>query len=121
MRELKFRVWIIEAKRMGKVFNITFMPDEDTPRVFERFENRNYPVEGQCYLMQCTGIKDKNGVEIYEGDFIKDEYDDVFREVKWNEKDAGLEVSYGDDDTFIWEYINKNCEVVGNIYEDLKK
>ncbi len=52
MREIKFRAWDKEARTM--TYKVDFINTA-----------RNYP------LMQYTGLKDKNGKEIWEGDLIK--------------------------------------------------
>ena len=54
MREIKFRAWDMRVKKMYFGGMDKFL--------------ENYP------LMQYTGLKDKNGVEIYEGDIIKHNY-----------------------------------------------
>jgi uncharacterized phage protein (TIGR01671 family) len=58
MRELKFRAWNHDTKKMIDAFTLT--------------DNLEwYANEEPCYdLMQYTGLKDKNGKEIYEGDII---------------------------------------------------
>ena len=98
MREIKFRAWASLTK---------VMIDEET--IFNNFkgyaENKNY------ILLQFTGLKDKNGVEIYEGDLLQ-----VFYAVdhpyvvhaKWDTEKAGFhrvsDYGYG--------------AIIGNIYEN---
>jgi len=58
MREIKFRGWDVHAKKM-------FQWGSDD------VEYCGYAEESEEFLcMQYTGLKDKNGIEIYEGDVI---------------------------------------------------
>lgn len=64
-------------------------------------------------LMQCTGLKDKNGKLIYEGDIVHDHCIDYITVVEWRKAEYGLKSKYG--------YIGFNTpeqEVIGNIYEN---
>lgn len=125
MREIKFRTWkkfgtqemfrdiqAIDFKK-GFVF-IGYKVSELTIRTDkEKLEN----VE----LMQYTGLKDKNGVEIYEGDVVIDqwanEYTPVFQNgiyMAYNPKHL-MESEPSTQFNIIWK---NGCEVIGNIYEN---
>lgn len=99
MREIKFRIWYPKSKKMvlwseviGLHISTIFQKDSE----FQK-------------LMQYTGLKDKNGAEIYEGDLIKFEGLAVL-EVKFiYEEDEGR---------FGWNFGRTDCEVIGNIYEN---
>ena len=64
MREIKFRVWDKESKEM--LSDVSLWNDDFTSYLNEHIEY----LQDKCELMQYTGLKDKNGIEIYEGDIV---------------------------------------------------
>jgi len=67
MREIKFRAWDSLEKRMRKVVSLHWQGDKLVSARLEG-ENEPIPIEGRLVIEQGTGLKDKNGTEIHEGD-----------------------------------------------------
>lgn len=73
MRDIKFRAWDIENKEMFEVQELDFEPTFWGGRIAIRLtQYSDYFDTEDMILMQYTGLKDKNGKEIYEGDIVED-------------------------------------------------
>jgi uncharacterized phage protein (TIGR01671 family) len=120
-REIKFRAWdgkkIINWEELLKYYS-NGESDYDLHAIFSGDEHLE--------LMQNTGLKDKNGKEIYEGDIVKCDPDEPQRfdynnpyEVK--KSSDGVSWNFGSN-WFSWIYDidtkNMACEIIGNIYEN---
>ena len=103
MREIKFRVWVKHHKEILQCVDPTHY----------RHDDESYA------LMQYTGLKDKNGVEIYEADILKTKIDfgygpqPVTAKVIW--KDAGWQF---DSEAGCAYGASGGFEVIGNIYQN---
>lgn len=148
MREIKFRAWDEGNKKMFTEVQFITSGDDGNDWILFTSDEKQYKVDGnkivfdnpyfrqQIKLMQFTCLKDKKGVEIYEGDILccphfpaNGSMHYLYHKVLWDDK-LGLwkTVSIGNKDReeitehgnpMIWVYLKneKECEVVGNIYE----
>ena len=123
MREIKFRAWNKEKEIM---------------RDWEVIKTEAFPLflaGGSIHeIMQFTGLLDKNGKEIYEGDFLIDNDSEPMRHrIVWISDQAKFEIETLADEEGNWECLivdslgelvnGKNnvvdgFEIIGNIYEN---
>lgn len=138
-REIKFRVYDKDLKKMRYLNS-----SHDFICFGEKGNGHYHNMQtglGEWFsdLMQYTGLKDKNGVEIYEGDIIKYYHKTFFKRkgemvfdfkntkcyVVWDEKGAGFILNKDYNKVTDKSYVDimymsggDTIEVIGNIYEN---
>ncbi|WKB49219.1 YopX family protein [Lactococcus lactis subsp. lactis] len=127
----EFRVWDKKTKSMWNierwhVEDEYFDLIEPNKNVADPNANRVWRNQSDVILMQSTGLKDKNGVEIYEGDILKLHAiflapDDKIGYIEYSPK-YGYSIIFEGNRLYRQEYwasTNKlNYEVIGNIYDN---
>lgn len=114
MNEIKFKGWNTEIKQMYSSEELE--EDQLTLSAMGKFINvdsnrkENSEIYEHILPLQFTGLKDKNGKEIFEGDLVS---------VPWNH--SKFVISFIDGcyvmGTVILSFYHKEVEVTGNIYE----
>lgn len=124
MRDIKFRIWDTENNEMLKVQELDFEPTFYGGRIAIRPDQYNdYFDTEDMILMQYTGLKDKNGKEIYEGDIVLiDKENNIKGIVKYSEVWAEFIVvntnSIADECEPLGDY-KENIKVLGNEFDNL--
>lgn len=105
-REIKFRIW-----GDGQM---DYSPETYTGWLNDNFTFDGYVKGTEPVVMQFTGLKDKNGKEIYEGDIIREKWGGKGNKnvMKWMGNGFWLERENGE------KYLPNDMEIIGNIYEN---
>lgn len=131
-REIKFRAWNTEINKMGSALPLKVWTDDIATEIGRKKYLRD---KDNIILMQFTGLKDKTGKEIYEGDILRwrvrerlggfcEQLDVVeFLRGSFITRQHNGDRNYENDiesvfDDGNYEQITKESTVIGNIYEN---
>lgn len=116
----KFRAWMKQYEKMDNDIGEMYFEDGEFKYIGDDVHYKRLPEH--IILMQSTGLKDKNGKEIFEGDIL--DYNGRKALVRW----------HGSYASFIYRFVDElqkrnsewkplylaymKCEIIGNIYEN---
>lgn len=116
LKEIKFRVWDKVRLKMLKSQAITFDTQTHTPFAVSVPGRSWEPIE-KFELQQWSGLSDANGIDVYEGDFIK--IAATIYKVIWNKSTASFELVEPESSS------NRNIgdvgmgDIIGNLYQNV--
>ena len=120
----KFRAWTEEGKAM--YYGVYPFKHDTLSLSYDEIAFDEVPAS-DFILMQSTGLKDKNGKEIFEGDIVSYEccFESYVEEVIYDDKHCNFGTIDKDEKTFSFDVLisdfDVDCfEVVGNKYENLE-
>lgn len=138
-REIKFRTWDSVHNKMIYLKDVALCGYDNEFDVYELyFEENNLKCRGyddfdddfggtivnetELPIMEYTGLKDKNGIEIYEGDIVKYEGENTSYVVMFDPTGYWCLDGNGarNSEMLYYEDVFKYLEIIGNIYENEK-
>ena len=110
MRTIKFRAWDYKNDKI-----------RDWEDISRNWAMHILEGDSNTDIMQFTGLLDKSGKEIYEGDILRFLFTNWIREVKWDIKKGRWYLPFSTREHHsqsLYSYNEKEFEVIGNIYEN---
>lgn len=121
MREIKFRAWDNEEQKM--LYEM-YVHCEGMPvnKIFT--DNWDYTKKWRYVWMQYTGLKDRNWIDVYDGDVLKILWNsETLFMVFWSVEESGFQIRYFEWMDWVHFHFNlppedwSSMEIVGNMYE----
>lgn len=132
MREIKYRIWDEKVKRYVQDEDWYYLSDDgELWNIYSYYYEMSKDLcDPERYIIeQYTGLKDKNGKEIYEGDVVRTHFSfghEVTQEpfiIKWNKERAMFEGSKPIENDYLvtFSFFPEQrflYEIIGNIHEN---